>query len=446
MFRFALAGSFVAAAHGAVVTPNFDDFAKEHGLGLDADSVGYEYRRERFNEAVKRVTEHNSKQGVKWKAALNKFSALSDAEMKQFFGYVQHSVPAATSERDITPPGKATTPPSDFDWRNNSPSVVTPVKSQGACGSCWAFAATATIESAIAIATGNLFDLSPQQMVSCMPNPHQCGGSGGCAGATAQLAFNYTVKAGITSIWNWPYFSGTERGNGECFEQRGRKRPIASISGYVQVPPNDGAALVRAVLQSPVSVSVAAGDWGMYGSGVFDGCDTSRPIINHAVVLVGYGEDPEHGPYWTIRNSWGVMWGEKGYIRLQRTPDDEPCGVDDEPLVGSACADAPPKSIKACGMCGVLSDSAYPIGDHLGRPHPPEDPALRSAARLFSASGLAPRAAAPDSYGAAVPPQAVLFGAPAVVALLALGFAAGRRAPGSQYSALSAGATTGAAA
>lgn len=71
------------------------------------------------------------------------------------------------------------------------PSVV-----QGMCGSCWAHAGVETIESALFLATGKMLILSPQQTLECTPNPQTCGGSGGCEGATAELAFQW-AEGGI---------------------------------------------------------------------------------------------------------------------------------------------------------------------------------------------------------------------------------------------------------
>jgi len=79
--------------------------------------------------------------------------------------------------------------PAHVDWREQG--VVTPVKDQGSCGSCWAFASTATVESHAAINSGELRVLSTQQFVSCVANPYACGGSGGCGGAITELAFQY---------------------------------------------------------------------------------------------------------------------------------------------------------------------------------------------------------------------------------------------------------------
>jgi hypothetical protein len=75
--------------------------------------------------------------------------------------------------------------PLSLDWRTKG--VVTPVKDQGQCGGCWSFSAAETAESIVAIATGKLMVLSEQQILSCTPNPDQCGGTGGCSGATQEL-------------------------------------------------------------------------------------------------------------------------------------------------------------------------------------------------------------------------------------------------------------------
>lgn len=74
--------------------------------------------------------------------------------------------------------------PKTLDYRNH-PGVLSPVKNQGSCGSCWAFSCTESIESAVAIAKNETAPvLSPQEIVDCTPNPNDCGGTGGCQGAT----------------------------------------------------------------------------------------------------------------------------------------------------------------------------------------------------------------------------------------------------------------------
>ena len=56
------------------------------------------------------------------------------------------------------------------------------------------------------MAGGPLLELSPQQLVSCAPNPDDCGGTGGCAGSTQPLAFKYVQEAGGIELGtDYPY-------------------------------------------------------------------------------------------------------------------------------------------------------------------------------------------------------------------------------------------------
>merc|ERR1719389_888225 len=78
---------------------------------------------------------------------------------------------------------------------------------QGACGSCWATAAVSAVEGHLEIQYGITSPLSTQFLVSCVPTPEKCGGTGGCGGATAEMAFEYMAQHGIPAASNWPYTS-----------------------------------------------------------------------------------------------------------------------------------------------------------------------------------------------------------------------------------------------
>jgi len=246
--------------------------------------------------------------------------------------------------------------PTTIDWRS-IPNVVTPVKDQGRCGSCWSFSATASIESMWALATGKLVELSEQNILDCTPNPHHCGGTGGCGGGTAELAFSMVSMNGIATEWTYPYISY----NGTNYQCPTKRPPsFAKVAGYVTLPSNQYLPLLAAVASTgPISISVDASGWKNYETGVFDGCNQDKPDINHAVQLVGYGTDPSLGDYWLVRNSWNPSWGEAGYIRLKRETVPR-CAVDINPSDGSGC-DGGPTQITVCGTCGVLYDSAYPL-------------------------------------------------------------------------------------
>jgi cathepsin L len=243
--------------------------------------------------------------------------------------------------------------PESLDWRDQD-GVMTPVKNQGACGSCWAFSAVETLESHLAIATGEPAPhLSPQQVVACSPNPDHCGGTGGCQGSTQPLAFNYTQTVGLSTEADYPY-TGYSYG---C--QEAKIKPCAQNDGYVQVKVNDYASHMEALQKGPVSISLAAMSLQLYGGGVLSYCDCD---MDHAVQLVGYGTTGTKD-YWLVRNSWGGSWGERGYVRIQRfgAQGEEPTCVDKTPQDGEACAgDTEPRTY--AGLCGLLGSSSYPTG------------------------------------------------------------------------------------
>lgn len=219
--------------------------------------------------------------------------------------------------------------PNEVDWVAKG--AVTPVKNQGQCGSCWSFSTTGAVEGAWYLHSGNLISLSEQQLVDCS-GPE---GNQGCDGGMMDQAFEYIMKNGICSETAYPYISAAGA-NGTCHACD----PVAHISGYQDVQPNNETALMAAVAQQPVSVAVEADglDWQFYSSGIVtDACGTN---LDHGVLVVGYGTDYTTNPqaYWKVKNSWGASWGEEGYIRL-----------------GRGAAFAPH------GECGILMDPSYPV-------------------------------------------------------------------------------------
>jgi len=220
-------------------------------------------------------------------------------------------------------------------------------------------------------AHGHAARLSFEELVDCAPNPEGCGGEGGCRGATAEVAFQYVQEHGLSTAdgYRGGYLSG---GDGTCRPSApAGDEARAGSTGLERLPTNELEPLLDAVANvGPVVVSVDASGWPSYSSGVYDGCSPNA-TINHAVLLVGFGTDPESGmDYWLIRNSWGDRWGEEGHIRLRRHGSDQGeaghCGVDTAPLEGVGCPGGPPE-MPVCGMCGVLSDSSYPTGVHVTR-------------------------------------------------------------------------------
>lgn len=103
-------------------------------------------------------------------------------------------------------------------------------------------------------------------------------------------------------------------------------------TGYTSVSGNNSSVMKTALAGRPLAVSIEADKavFQNYKSGIFNStaCGTA---LDHAVIVVGWGTSGST-EYWTVRNSWGTTWGEKGYIRMQITTGAGICGVQSQPL------------------------------------------------------------------------------------------------------------------
>eukprot|EP01035_Chromulina_nebulosa_P018337 gene18337-24028_t len=226
---------------------------------------------------------------------ITKFSDLSQSEFESI--YLKADVTKKTNGAEVV---TITTPPTAtlVDWTS---ALTTPVKDQGYCGSCWAFSATAQIESDAIRTLGVQYILSPEQITQCDSTSY------GCSGGWTENAYNSVKKnGGITTEANYPYTSyyGT---TGTC--QTG-KTNVVTVSSYYTI---SGESQMASFVQStgPLSVCLDANNWNSYTGGILSACGHS---VDHCVQAVGV--DASTGGYWKVRNSWGTSWGESGFIRL----------------------------------------------------------------------------------------------------------------------------------
>jgi C1A family cysteine protease len=195
----------------------------------------------------------------------------------------------------------------DKNWVDEN--EVTPIKDQGSCGSCWAFAGIETLESAYALAHGLSGDdiprFSEQQMVDCAKYPEY--GSMGCQGGWMDDVFEYASKNKICTEEEYAYTArdGTCQAEKCTFE--------TGVTGTVNIPEGDVQALLEADEVVPVSIAVDASSWSFYRGGIHT-CKTQN--LNHGVQLDGFHINSEDGDYLLVRNSWGARWGESGFIKL----------------------------------------------------------------------------------------------------------------------------------
>lgn len=376
--------SFDDEASMSAASDAFAEYVVAFGRDYEPGSEEYDMRKGIFARRLEEIRSQNSIPDRLWKAEVNKLSDRTDAELAMLRGWRHVDRPASlmdfsTRQSRAEPYSMPmTTLKKKVDWR--SLKVASPVPDQKDCGSCWAVATIAMFNGRREIATGEGKYFATQQLVNCVPNPRECGGQGGCNGATVELGLQYIEKMGVQEEDAVPY----KAANGTCesplskeqeafFHEAGDfhstqqvkdkgGQSMGMVSWYT-LPENKAQPLLEALQSGPVAISVAAKGWTNYQNGIFDGCKKDA-IIDHAVTAFGYGTQRRKGKtavnFWTVRNSWGDSWGEKGFVRILRSAkpeeDDAWCGIDNEPGLGVACKPYP-KEVTVCGMCGILYDS-----------------------------------------------------------------------------------------
>lgn len=216
--------------------------------------------------------------------------------------------------------------PRVWDWRDvNGISYVSPVRNQGTCGSCYAFASMGALEARVRILTNNTRRsvFSPQDIVSCSQF------SQGCAGGFPYLiAGKYGMDYGAVVESCNPYAG---KDTDKCTTDETCRRVYTYKYSYVGgfFGGCSELEMMRALVKKgplPVGFEVYP-DFPSYSGGIYKHVTHTRKfgfdpleLTNHAVLLVGYGI--ENGQkFWIVKNSWGESWGENGYFRIERGND-----------------------------------------------------------------------------------------------------------------------------
>lgn len=199
-----------------------------------------------------------------------------------------------------------TLPPS-FDWRDyQGQNWLTPIKDQGNCGACWAFAAVGMTEAYHNITASDPdldLDLAEQQPISCW-------GYGDCGGGTMAVALGIQ-QAGIVDEDCVPYTAS----NSSCTMCSDWQSRLTYIDELTISFLGDRQAIRQTLIDyGPIYAAMGIGpDQGGYfdDQGVYRCADYHG--IDHLVVIVGYDDA---GGYWIVRNSWGAEWNGDGYLHL----------------------------------------------------------------------------------------------------------------------------------
>lgn len=253
-----------------------------------------------------------------FKVGLNKFAGYTPAEYKVLLGrFTMSKNPEHTNyiklKNDI---------PDSVDWRDKG--IVNPIKDQGDCSSCWTFGSVQACESAYALTHGVLFSCSEQNILDC------CDTCQGCVGGFEFLALDYIIEKQNGFLNSEDVYPYTAKDGPKClFDQT---KGINQIKSYVHGKKGDEEYLKGLVAQGVCDIAIDATGWAfaMYSGGIYVGDQCIPNYMNHAVGLVGYGTE-NNVDYWIVRNSFGVKWGEDGYVRMIRN-DGNRCNVASDPL------------------------------------------------------------------------------------------------------------------
>ncbi|CAL1272228.1 unnamed protein product [Larinioides sclopetarius] len=320
----------VAAAKHALFDPDLNEHWSNFKRVFGKSYNGKEEvaRRLVWEQRVIDVIRHNLQFDMgmhSYRKGINEFSDMEHHEFVRTFNGYRRQLGKPNNGSSWVPPSNIQLPDS-VDWRNQG--LVTGVKNQQQCGSCWAFSTTGSLEGQHKKKTGQLVSLSEQNLVDCSGSE----GNQGCNGGLMDQAFEYIKKNnGIDTEDSYPYTAQ----DGNC-----NFKPDsvgATVTGYVDIPSGDEDALKQAVATiGPVSVAIDAShdSFQSYQDGVYDEPECSSDALDHGVLIVGYGTE-DGSDYWLVKNSWGPSWGSKGYIKMARNKNNQ-CGIATEasyPLV-----------------------------------------------------------------------------------------------------------------
>jgi cathepsin B len=248
-----------------------------------------------------------------WIAGENKvFDGLTYLDAKRFLGVHRSTTKFPQrkyKQRDV---------PESFDWRNEKPMCVHPIRDQAQCGSCYAFGASEAVTDRFCIFSKGKDDevLSPQWIVSCDKQEF------GCGGGYPNKVWNFMTTTGIVSEKCLPYTSqggAVEACPTKCKD--GSELKLKKIHNVTEVFGADN--FMYELLEGPFEVCFAVyQDFFNYKSGVYK--HVSGGLAGyHAVKIIGWGVDTTSKlPYWIISNSWGESWGQKGYFWILKGKDE----------------------------------------------------------------------------------------------------------------------------
>ena len=249
---------------------------------------------------------------------IQNYNGTHTLEVNKFINstYTPGFIPSITETCDIIENNFGVTRMAqELDWRKSG--VVTPVKDQGECGSCWSFSATGAMEGAYAIKTGKLVSFSEQELIDCSTGYNDTG----CSGGEMTNAFRYAIDNGMCKERDVPY----KKSEHTCIQDTCNSKTY--FTDCKILPSANPSKMMRYIQSQPLSAAIQANHpiFKFYKSGVITTMECGQ-VPDHGVLIVGYGTE-KGNDYWLVKNSWGTDWGENGYVKIGRSMSSNDLGV-----------------------------------------------------------------------------------------------------------------------
>ncbi|XP_074470153.1 cathepsin S, ortholog 1 [Sebastes fasciatus] len=311
--------TFPVLGHAAsALNEVWEDWQIKHHKVYD-NQTEVDFRRAVWEKNMQLVLRHNQEASAgkhSFTMGLNHLSDMTAEEINEKLNGLKLEDPINFRNSTFKEASGLLTPQS-VDWRKSG--LVSPVRNQGLCGSCWAFSSMGALEGQMKKRTGVLVPLSPQNLVDCSTED----GNLGCRGGYISKAIRYVIRnQGVDSESFYPY----EHKDRKC------RYSVAGKAGYcsdLHILPRGDEKTLQTVVASvgPVAVAVNAmlRSFHFYKGGLYNVPNCDPKFINHAVLVVGYGTDAGQD-FWLVKNSWGTAWGEEGFIRIARNKNNL-CGI-----------------------------------------------------------------------------------------------------------------------